>query len=195
MAIPNGFAEVWFRWELAGDPQPMYTHIGYSPSGPITQSAVDAGFLAWQTAWRAEVVPATVLIGGHILVGDSEGAVRFDSAVPPLAGTASGNQVVQNTAVLCRKLTGVGGRRNRGRMFGPAPLEDHVSSDGVMSATGREAWRVNFEALLPGGAIHTAFGFLDDPVLFHDTGSQTPTPITDLIVDLRVATQRRRLRR
>jgi len=49
--------------------------------------------------------------------------------------------------------------------------------------------------LLPGGAIHTAFGVLGDPVVLHESGSQTPATISSLTCQTKIATQRRRMRR
>lgn len=197
MPIPSaGFAEIWFRYEIVGQPRAMYHHIGYELDiVAITQAAVDAGFTNWQTVFRGELPAIITLVGGHVLQGPSGATQRWDAAIAPVVGTSAGGPVPPNTSVLVKKVTGSGGRRNRGRMFVPSPDELQVGSDGALAAAYRTAWQTNIDQLKVGGTIHTAFGFLNEPVLFHETGTQTPTPITDLTIDTRVATQRRRLRR
>ncbi len=195
MGIPVGALEVWFQYQLAGDAEAMYTHLAYELSGVPSQAAVDAGFTAWQLAFRSHASSGMNLAGGHVLIGDSGGSIRFDSSITGIVGTGTGTLVPQNTAYIIRKTTASGGRRNRGRMYVPGVLEGVVSEAGVLAGATITALNASAATLKPGGAVHTAFGFLGDPVILHDSGSQTPTPITDLGAQLLVGTQRRRLRR
>ena len=195
MAIPVEFCEVWFQYLTAGDNEPMYTHLAFGVVAPISQAAVDAGYTAWITSWRTRAAGATTLVGGHILEGAVGGSIRWDSSVSPLTGTNGAQSVPQNSAFLARKSSALGGRRNRGRMYIPSVPEGDVDSAGVVLSATVTTWNVNLAAMMPGGSIHTAFGFLGDAVILHETGSQTPTTMTDLAMQNRIATQRRRLRR
>lgn len=195
MAIPVGFCEIWFGWQLAGDPDPMYTHLAYSVAGTPDQASVDAGFTAFISNFRAFVNSDYLLIGGHVLVGDTAGAIRWDFTGTPLAGNSGNATVPQNTAWLVKKSTALGGRRNRGRMFFPGVHEIDVSNIGELSGAAVTARQTQVSKLEAGGSIVTAFGFIVTPVLLHQSGSSTPTGITGLTVQKTVATQRRRLRR
>lgn len=195
MAIPVGSCEVWFQYLISGDNEPMYTHVAYDLVDSPDQASVDAGFTDWQTIWRGEHPNTVSLVGGHILVGNDGGSVRWDSSIASVVGTGAGTNLPQNTALLARKSTALGGRRGRGRMFIPGVRQQEVSSAGVVSTTYVSAWNVNLAAISVGGTTHTAFGFLGQVQLLHETGSQTPTEVTDLSMQNIVATQRRRLRR
>jgi hypothetical protein len=80
-------------------------------------------------------------------------------------------------------------------MYIPSPLETDVDNTGNVAALTITNLNTKLALLMPGGAIHTAFGFLGDPVVLHETGSQTPAVVTDLACLAKVATQRRRMRR
>jgi hypothetical protein len=195
MPIPLEFCEVWFRWDLTGDNEPMYSHLAYGVAATITQAAVDAGFSSWQTNWRSTWPPAMLLGAGHVLEQTTAGIRRWDASIAPLAGNTGTTLVPNNTAFLVKKSTALGGRRNRGRMYIPSPLETDVDNTGNVAALTITNLNTKLALLMPGGAIHTAFGFLGDPVVLHETGSQTPAVVTDLACLAKVATQRRRMRR
>jgi hypothetical protein len=195
MPIPVGSCEVWFQFDVAGDAESMFTHLAYDLAAGPDQAAVDAGFTSWQTVWRTRFHSTYVLTGGHVLVGADGGANRWDSSITPVTGNNAGTMSSQQVAVLIRKSTAAAGRRNRGRMFIPGAIESEVDQAGLLTPAAVAAWNSAVLNLRPGNTIHTAFGFLDEPVILHDSGSQTPTAITDLSCQSRVATQRRRLRR
>jgi len=194
MPIPLEFCEVWFQLNVLGDNEPMYTHMAYGVSATVTQAAVDAGFTAWSTSlWRSRFTVDVTLFGGHVLEQTTAGIRRWDAAITPLLGSTTA-AVPNNVATILRKSTALGGRRNRGRMFVPCPLESETSAAGVYTGPGITAWNTAAALIMPGGSIHTAFGFLGDAVVLHDEGSQTPAVVTNLTCQSRVGTQRRRLR-
>lgn len=195
MPIPVGSCEVWFQYQIVGDNEPMFTHLAYDMVDAPDQAAVDAGFTAWQNSWKTITTNESVLVGGHVLVGSDPGTVRWESSLTPVVGTVSGLNVPQNTAFLARKQTTLGGRRNRGRMYIPGVPESWVTGAGVVPIANVATINTALTGLLIGGAIHTAFGFLGQAQLLHQSGSQTPTEVVDLQCQRVVATQRRRLRR
>lgn len=130
---------------------------------------------------------------------DGEGPI-FESPILQ-DGTRVGALAVQNTAVLVRKITGLGGRYNRGRFYFPDVIESNVLQNGELEASERATLRPNFESLLAAcrGEAPYAEVNCSDMVLIHNPrpGENTPTPtrVQSVLVDQFVATQRRRLRR
>lgn len=195
MGIPLEFGEAWFGFTTTGDNETMYTHLGYGVAATVTQAAIDAGFADFITQFRVRFPSTTTLIGGHFLEQTSAGIRRWDASVTPAIGTGAGSGLPNNCATLVKKSTALGGRRNRGRMYFPTPLEGEVDGAGTNTIGAVTAWNTLLLRLLPGGGTHTAFGVLGDAVVLHDEGSQTPTEVTDLGCQTKIATQRRRMRR
>jgi hypothetical protein len=107
-------------------------------------------------------------------------------------GTVSDSPITSNCALLVRKNTALGGRRNRGRFFAPPSLlnEGAVDPSGNISsgplASLQTLW-TNFFNLLATADL--------EPQLFHQGSSPpAPTPVTSFTVDSLIATQRRRMR-
>jgi hypothetical protein len=189
------FCEVWFRFDLTGDSEPMYTHLAYGVGATVTQAAVDAGFTQAQTTMKTRFHSSVSLAGGHLLEQTSTGIRRWDASIAPVAGTNVNTPLPNNCATLIKKSTALGGRRNRGRMYFPCPIENEVGPEGANTSAAVTAWNSVVATLMPGGSIHTAFGVLGNPQVLHETGSQTPAQVTDLACQAKIATQRRRMRR
>jgi hypothetical protein len=109
-----------------------------------------------------------------------------------VTGAVSGDSVEPNTAALVHKKTAFGGRAGSGRFYIPGIADSTVSNAGVITGTTVAAYNGWLAAYLSGFSPVDA-----DLVLLHGEGSPitTPTPVTSLECDARVATQRRRLRR
>lgn len=106
-----------------------------------------------------------------------------------LNGGVGGQPVPPNVALLISKVTPLGGRRGRGRLYVPgmpmASLDDTNNWDTDVAQNVADTI----------GAIMDAMAFLgQSPRLLHD-GALTPTPITSWVGQDRIATQRRRNRR
>jgi len=108
------------------------------------------------------------------------------------AGAVAGTTSPPNCCALIRKVTPIGGRQGRGRMYMPGLSDGNVLDNGVIGS----------------GVVTSLQGHWDDffddlvaypcpPALLHAPGSPTAAPIllTGFQVDSRIATQRRRLRR
>lgn len=97
-----------------------------------------------------------------------------------------------NAAMLVRKVTGSGGRANKGRFFCPGLTEAMIDTGGVLDpdvfSALTTAWNAYYDALvladLPPRVLHSA----GSPV-------STPTTVTGFQLQVLTATQRRRLRR
>lgn len=193
LVIPPGFAQVSWLFSLEGDNEMMVTTCGMDVSafdGDFTEAAeaFSAAFLGAFTA--GERADSYTYRGVVARIGQDGG--------PPVIAEVTGNSVgtldvgppPQNVAVLVRKSTGIGGRRGRGRMFLPPFCvgEEGIGANGVLEGSTRTTIQTNVSAWFAGLA----------PVLLHDSSPlpvPDPTPITAFVVDLTVATQRRRLRR
>ena len=195
MPIPLEFCEVWFKFDVTGDNESMYSHLAYGVAATITQAAVDAGFTSFATNFKPRL-PASVTINpGHVLEQTTAGIRRWDAASTGQIGNNAGAGLPNNCSVLVRKSTALGGRRNRGRMYIPCPIETTIDAAGVFTVGEVNSWNTVLGLLMPGGTVHTAFGFLGDPVVLHETGSQTPAVVTGLTCQNKIGTQRRRMRR
>lgn len=194
MTIPIGFAEAWVQYSLASQPRASFTAFAFEvETPPFTQSNADTLLNSLGT-WLDDVLSsAHAIVGGFVLVGSDGGDIRLDVTYGAAkTGARSATSLPPQVAALLKKRTAMGGRRNRGRNFLPGIAEADVNDNGVLSgafqtilgATGAGIWT----ALGAGGAANTA-----GAVLLHESGPTTPTPLTGIIADTVVATQRRRL--
>lgn len=185
-------AEITCEIEIAGNAGPANVVFGVDGSTLLSavniQAALDAVltntpgfpqlFATTQTltnvTTRFRSSPTTVEIAGNVL---NTPGVRSGSLCPP------------NTAVLVRKVTGLAGRINRGRMYLPPPVETVVGNDGLLNpseVTNYQNGADQFLADLAASSIPM--------VILHTDPAITPTAVQDLVVENKVATQRRRLR-
>lgn len=187
--IPEGFSRVAYRFSLSGDPEVMITTMGYE-TAVVGQAVAEAFATTFQDAFPpAEYSASYTFLGVRMEAGADGGPPVIYEAVRTAVGTAASAPLTQNVAILVRKTSLLGGRRGRGRMFLPPMFlpEGEVSANGMINVGPLAAVQ---------NSVTQAF-FTDlDPVLLHDNVPSilAPTPITNVIVQAQVATQRRRLR-
>jgi hypothetical protein len=141
----------------------------------------------------ATLLKTSVALSGGVGV-DPGTAERVD---PQAGGRVGSTLLTQNTAWLIKKTTAVGGRRNQGRWFVPGVPDVSVNDVGAVNAAEVTNWNTALETYV--NAL-SAGGVVDDLVILHGQGTGgggplAPTVIIEMRCDLRVATQRRRLRR
>lgn len=193
--IPVGYAQATLRWSVAGDSEIMVSTLGiYDGVGAMTPTqyanAWDAAYMAstlsapsaWAAGWSIMTSMVTTMLASGPVTLEIGGA---------LAGTGAAGSPPQNCAVLVRKQTPLGGRRNRGRMYLPPGivLETNVNQVGTIDAAvvSTLQGRVNsLETQLTANALV--------PVLLHSDGG-VPTIIDQFVIQPKIATQRTRLRR
>lgn len=195
VVIPVGYAQMNMRWSVAGDPEFMYCTLGlFDVTGaklPAVQAA-DVG-AAWDAStlttaanmlagWSAGTVLTTVMTG--------TGPITFETGTA-VAGSAAAGTLPNNCAVLVRKQTAAGGRRNRGRMFVPPAYnnESGVNQVGTLDPATVTVYQ-NLMNSLENELV--AVDML--PMLLHSNGG-IPTAITSFLVQPKLATQRTRMRR
>ncbi len=201
LVIPPGYGQVSYRWTVEGDPEEMISTCGVNLAGVAGdfQGACDLMRDEWQAQFPAAAFFNTYRWRGTRLRVGQDGAppLVFESQANVL-GTSTDKALPNNCAILVKKLTASAGRRNRGRFFLPPAFanEATIGQTGIIDSAAVTALNVKFAALLAsmigGTAPYT-------PVILHSVAegapAMTPTVITQFIVDDRVATQRKRLRR
>lgn len=194
--IPPGFGQLNIIFSWVGDPEPMMTSIGVTltdvPTGAdVFDLYANGGWSDLLQIMCSETVQVNNL---NMDVGQDGGPpVVVDSVpLPADAGTQNANCFPQNNSYLLKKRTALGGRAGRGRMFWPGCAEGNVDSIGVLDT----AFRAAVQAVVDDILTSIPAGPVDAYVLFHDEDSFDPSPtgITSLLLDTRIATQRRRLR-
>lgn len=192
--IPSGYGLFAFHTLTEGDPEEMIwtwgVNVGSSASVPdLPERAATAweDHLAAQTSTVVQLTRVTLKVG-PVSTGPT---YEFLSGA---VGTNGGSLPPPNCAVLVKKLTAVGGRKGRGRMYLP----------GISSVSGSLDSGGNFGSVAAGdvqSAIEDMAADIEDTdppgpadmVLLHSDAT-TPTSIVSYLCEQRLATQRRRLR-
>ena len=192
--LPEDYAQVLHSIQLVGLSRRMAITYGIefgSYGGDIADIASEVSAAFWPNIGgimdiEYELVETVVRAN----IGDTDPATFIEPG--PGGGALSIATLPVNCAVLVKKGTSRGGRRNRGRFYLPGTTsEGAVSEDGVISSGQVIALQGACDAFLgdlvvaglPMYVLHN-----DPPV------GVTPAPVTSLTVDSVIATQRRRLR-
>jgi hypothetical protein len=109
-------------------------------------------------------------------------------------GSNNDEPLPPNCALLVRKTTAFGGRRNRGRAYIPGlSLKPSTSPAGMIDGAAVTALQSDANDWWA-AAANVGPPEVSGLVLLHSESPFTPTPITGLDVQDKIATQRRRLR-
>lgn len=187
VVIPAGHSLVAHEIRMANDNESMFVTYGINlapTDGQVAQQlhAIQGNILSDFMGSNFSVTKAIVTTPIAV----------FESTAAPFVGPNSANTVPSNTAVLVKKLSGLRGRSNRGRMYVPGVHEGDVNPNGTISAGVVTALQ-GFADLMLDGFSEVGGGC--QMVILHDqTVSDPPTIVTELQVDPVVATQRRRMR-
>lgn len=194
--LPLGMIDCAFLIERAGDNDPYVVTWAFS-TGVLEPYPVDLAqecYEATTDVLKSHLRSTEKFIGADFRVGPG-GVGPIHNIRQEVIGTGgSGKQLPQNCAVLVRKGTGKGGRKNRGRFFWPSIPASEVDNNGLITPSTRTAIQTSMDDLL---ALYDAGGndfFSAGMRLLHATEADPPTEIVSLDVDARIATQRRRLR-
>lgn len=191
MIIPPGYANLTISGTTSGSERPWAISHGYAVEAfggsDITDLATNVGNSDWvdNAAQDLVVVEVDLAIG----TSDPSAPIHFTAGVDASGG--SGAPSGPNTAWLVRKVTNLGGRKGRGRTYFPGVTEASVGDGGQVNE-GDGSLRASLEGFWNG--ITSGVGSLTDLVLLHTT-SITPTSVESWVMDNRLATQRRRLRK
>lgn len=208
MTIPEGFAEITYKFTGAAAPRGAYVVFGVQNvadvGAPTVANLARASFTS--STMPARLTDDVALTEVRAKLGpDATG--DFASETGSWPGTQATTSFPPQVATLVRKVTGSGGRRGRGRMYFPGVPETGVDDAGIISAAGVTAWNLalaDFLGALSGNDL--PMYLLHDPATIWTLvngqprrvpiSGPIPAPdvVSSLIVDPKVATQRRRLR-
>lgn len=203
MTTQIGYGECTARILLAGDSEEMNVTFGFEVvTPPFDQTKADLVSVEVGDFLQAIMSSAYSYMGARFSIGDASGDIIFDSIDGVGPGIQGPNATPQNTALLFRKTTASGGRRNRGRMFVPGLVEGSVGNTGVISTADAPAYQTAADELFdnlvtlecPMVILHPAVPGRPMKPATDALAAATPTPVTALQLQPVAATQRRRLR-
>jgi hypothetical protein len=199
LTIPPGFGEVTFRFTLAGDPEVMTVSLGFDHDGASSATVLAGNLYVPMGVWVGTTWGSDYALTGAYVVKNDAGVLTEGEVNIITPGIAATNHPVNNTAMLVRKVTGVAGRANRGRWYLPPGrlAEVDVNNYGLIDAADLALIQgeVNdlFDDLVAAVGVGDLF-VLHSEIPVGTPSVVPPTEITGLVVEQKVATQRRRLR-
>lgn len=193
--VPVGFGQCVFRFATVSGTDESLVTLGFEPPDELAEVAAFEINKAWTDPGRpfiaASICSSWRYLGTRVTLVTESGPLLAEEPMS-LIGTGAETALPPNVAILVNKITALGGRRNRGRMFFPPfyPPESIIDSGGLIQTGVVAAMQSALTSAR--GAMVTA-GY--PPFLFHSAAPFTPAAIVALQLQGRVATQRRRLRR
>ena len=194
--VPEGFSNLTLVMTVAGSLKEMTNSIGIlctDLTPPSLQDQTDNLYdiaVASGHPWQAAAFADEWTFQGVVLTTTVDGLPVVTQHLEPLSGTNSGATQPPNCAAIIRKVTGSGGRKNRGRLFMPAGflVETQVDAAGFLDEGVVDGFNTQF------ASWHAALLSADFlPELFHSDATD-PTGITAFSAESLIGTQRRRLR-
>lgn len=196
MPTASGYAQVSIEMINAALIRPAYITFGVDPvdTDPQLICSSIAGSMNGATSLQGLLDTNVTIRRIRVSLGiDGAEDLQGDLAIS-LAGLTAQSSVAANTALLVHKRTARGGRRGRGRLYIPWSLSTAVVDEaGVITPAAVTAAQSKMTTWLAALNANTV-----PMVLLHEAGltaTGPPNPVTTLLVDTRIGTQRRRLGR
>lgn len=189
LVIPPGFGSAALHFTGGGGGTPDFiTTIGIQTAGdPLGFTAANRVMQAFSAAANGKVCGKLVLTKCVLSLPSPQGGLSVESNRPPFVFPTDGSIGTLSLAIVMQKRTGLGGRRNRGRMFLPGGIQNgEVTPSGELIPALFEKARLFGVAfvnglLAPNDNLNGGGqGITVSPVLLHSDNSP-PTPITSLI--------------
>lgn len=202
--LPTGYylAQLFFT----GNAAPTGAAITFAGRdvGGSTSAAGIAGIIAttWGTNLDNETNSLLTLGTVRVKKGPMEDG-PFGVVNTANTGNKAASAASPNVAYLVRKNTALGGKKGSGRLYMPGVAEADVNENGDLVAARltalQSAWQ-NFHAALQTATVpmylaHSHGTYVNTKGQTITVPAITPSEVTSLSLDNRVATQRRRLRR
>lgn len=189
--IPAGFGQINIRLQNDANLNPAEVTLGFeigagTPSVALCNDIYDDVVTRLMPFTSSDLALNSV----SMKIGPTETGPSYEY-IEVTEGGDAGLAVPANTALLVRKVTALGGRAGRGRLYWPGVRESRVDSGGNVDGTFVTDFQVGWTGLYNDLLVHVAA-----LVVLHgpDSPLSTPTPIEQLILQSRCATQRRRMR-
>ena len=189
--IPAGFGLVSLGGRITGDAETIWSTLGISFTTDMPAGIAAAILDAWADAFEPLTCIEWEFTDCTVKAGPVETGATQEASTTGRFGNVAATCYPPNVAVLVRKVTALGGRRGRGRMYtAGGAYNGVVNGAGMLDSEQADdldtAW-FGFHGVvkaLPG---------IEEFVLFHNNLT-APTTIIDFSVQRLLATQRRRLR-
>lgn len=191
--IPTGYAQVNLIFTGSQIPTGAEITMGFDLeiyAGSATGLAGDVGGI-FASGIMPNLNASCTLSGALAKFGPSATGPSGEQTFSTVGGDG-GAACSPGVTYLVQKVTNDGGRAGRGRWYVPGCSEADVSGNGEIDATFLAQMQSDLDAFL---VSITAADLT--PVVLHGAESplSVPSPITGLVIDNRVATQRKRQRR
>ena len=193
LLLPAGYGVCTVIVAVSGRTKPFTTSFGYNlPAGAEVDNtaALNSCLITADHPFDHTnmATPYTYLGISTRQQGDVD---QFGFDLPQsITGTQSILPPSSNCSILVKKTSGLVGKKNRGRMYVPPfnITEADIDPKGIITPAERDAMQFFYDNML--GDL--AGADLPMVILHHEAG--TPTPVTSLLVEGLLATQRRRMR-
>lgn len=196
MATPPGYANCSLEFALVSFPRHAFITFGCNPTDtdPLLV-ATNVKEAAAFTGSLLDIIDSNVtMVAVHVALGTDGGEDLHGDLATSDAGRRSGASLPSNCALLVHKRTARGGRRGRGRVYLPWSLDDTIVDEiGIVPSATVTANNTKMATWLAQMTVEAV-----PMVLLHDEGLTAegpPDPVTQLLVDGLIGTQRRRLGR
>lgn len=189
MIIPDGFAQFAMHFE-GSLPYGAVCTLGCENPTDMNISDAAAAFAAALSSADVmhNVASSITLTTIDVKFGPNDTGPS-GSATVDINGEDTSDPASPNTSFLFKKYTALGGRHGRGRMFWPGVTEPAVRDNGAIEPATIAAVQAQLDDLV------VALATVGLPAVLLHNDLTAPTELTNMVVDARAATQRRRLRR
>jgi hypothetical protein len=189
MIIPTGYGQANLFFVGAGVPRTAQIAIGFDNNAVLSAADLAAVIGA---LWATEVMPlfseTITLEKVKVKYGPNDTGAEGTANIG-VPGTLANEPMPPNVALLAKKVTAAGGKKNAGKMFVPAIPEADSDGGGLLIPARLAAWNDALEAFFDGMTA------ADVPIVVLHSDVTTPTTVLALDVEQKLATQKRRLRR
>lgn len=191
--IPEGYAQMSVGTMTPGDPEPMYWTCGVLIDDETYIELPERAASAWDGSLSGITSQVVDLTHIYVKEGPNETGNAYEWT-GSVSGTDIGALPPPNCAVLVRKRTGLGGKRQRGRAYLPGVSSFSASLDAAGNFSSVDAGEISTAMELFWTNLDAEFEFTTVvPVLLH-SDLTPPTTILDWQCEPKLASQRRRLR-
>lgn len=193
VVIPPGFAQASVEHWLTGYNRPAVTTWGVqvlgTPAGGPTEMAQRFQD-AYITAFAARTDSNVRIRSTRLVIGQDAAEPLVGVADNGAVGASSRSSTAPALALMVTKQTGLGGRRNRGRVYFPwAVSDDAVAENGAVNDVTLNAWDGSLASFLGLLDVDSYFGDLH---VLHGPFLGPPTPVTGLQANPTIRTQKQR---
>lgn len=192
MIIPVDYAQVNLQWTWTASAQKAEVAFGVQLVDPSDTPEDVANHVqnAYTVNTMASLQVAKLsLTNIHVKFGPNDVGAAFDLP-SSIVGTAAGEGLAPNSALLITKNTAFGGRKGRGRMYWPGIQDGTIDDYGLVTVASFASYQTKFTAFLS-----SLVGSNIPMVVLHGTNPPLPYLVTSLAVQHLMGTQRRRLGR